>query len=41
VKTVRLRLKTPPKSVEDDLDTLRSQALLATVRAIEPFDQFI
>jgi predicted nucleic acid-binding protein len=41
VKTVRLRLKKPPKSVEDYLDTLRTQGLLATVSAIEPFDQFI
>jgi predicted nucleic acid-binding protein len=41
VKTVRLRLKNPPKSVEDYLDTLRTQGLLATVKAIEPFDQFI
>lgn len=41
VKTVRLRLKNPPKSVDDYLDTLRARGLLATVRAIEPFDQFI
>jgi predicted nucleic acid-binding protein len=41
VKTVRLRLKNPSKSVEDYLDTLRAQGLLATVKAIEPFDQFI
>src|SRR5262249_26774287 len=41
VKTVRLRLKNPPKSVEDYLDTLRAQGLLATVNVIEPFDQFI
>jgi predicted nucleic acid-binding protein len=41
VKTARLRLKNPPKSVEDYLDTLRAQGLLATVKAIEPFDQFI
>jgi predicted nucleic acid-binding protein len=41
VKTVRLRLKRPPKSVEDYLDILRVQGLLATVNAIEPFDQFI
>lgn len=41
VKTVRLRLKNPPKSVEDYLDTLRAQGLLATVGAIAPFDQFI
>jgi predicted nucleic acid-binding protein len=41
VKTVRLRLKHPFKSVEDYLDTLRTQGLLATVRTIEPFNQFI
>ena len=41
VKTVRTRLKNPPKSVDDYLDTLRTQGLLATVKAIEPFDQFI
>jgi len=41
VKTVRLRLKNPPKSVEDYLDTLRAQGLPATVKAIKPFDQFI
>jgi len=41
VRTVRLRLKNPPKSVEDYLDTLRTQGLLATVSAIEPFDKFI
>jgi hypothetical protein len=41
VRTVRLRLRNPPKSVEDYLDTLRTQGLLATVRAIEPFDKFI
>ena len=41
VKTVRLRLKRPPKSIEDYLDILRTQGLLATVKAIEPFDQFI
>lgn len=41
VRTVRLRLKKPPKSVEEYLDILRAQGLLATVSAIEPFDQFI
>jgi hypothetical protein len=41
VRMVRLRLKAPPKSVADYLDTLRAQGLLATVNAIEPFDQFI
>jgi hypothetical protein len=30
-----------PISVQDYLDTLRTQGLLATVRAIEPFDHFI
>ena len=41
VKTVRMRLKNPPRSVQNYLDTLRTQGLLATVKAIEPFDQFI
>jgi predicted nucleic acid-binding protein len=41
VKTVRLRLKKPQKTVEEYLDILRAQGLLAIVRAIEPFDQFI
>jgi predicted nucleic acid-binding protein len=41
VKTVRVRLKNPPKNVEDYLDTLRIQGLLATVKAIEAFDRFI
>ena len=41
VRTVRLRLKRPPKSAEDYLDTLRAQGLLATVNAIEPFKHFI
>jgi predicted nucleic acid-binding protein len=41
VKTVRARLKNPPYSVDEYLDTLRTQGLLATVRMVEPFDQFI
>jgi predicted nucleic acid-binding protein len=41
VRTVRLRLKKPQKTVGEYLDILRAQGLLATVRAIEPFDQFI
>jgi hypothetical protein len=41
VKTVRHRLINPKKSVADYLDTLRAEGLLATVRAIEPFDQFV
>jgi hypothetical protein len=41
VKRVRLRLKNPPQSVADYLDTLHAQGLLATVKAIRPFDQFI
>ena len=41
IRTVRLRLKNPPKSVDDYLDTLRAQGLLATVKEIEPFNQFI
>jgi predicted nucleic acid-binding protein len=41
IKTVRLRLKNPPKSIEEYLDTLRAQGLLATVSEIAAFDQFI
>jgi predicted nucleic acid-binding protein len=41
VKTVRTRLKNPPRSAEDYLDTLRRRGLLATATAIEPFGQFI
>ena len=41
VRTVRLRLKNPPKSAGEYLDTLRVQGLLATVNAIAPFGQFI
>lgn len=41
VRTVRLRLKNPPKSVDEYLDTLRTQGLLATVAEIQLFDQFI
>jgi predicted nucleic acid-binding protein len=41
VQTVRGRLRNPAKSVEEYLDTLRAQGLLATVKAIEPFDRFI
>lgn len=41
VKTVRLRLKNPAKSVDEYLDTLLAQGLLATVSEIAPFDQFI
>ena len=41
VKTVRLRLKNPPKSVDAYLDTLRGQGLLATVSEIAPFASFI
>jgi len=33
VKMVQLRLNSPPKSVEDYLDTLRAQWLLATVKS--------
>jgi hypothetical protein len=40
-RAVRLRLKNPPKSVDDDLDTVRGHGLFATVKAIEPFNQFI
>lgn len=41
VKTVRLRLKNPPKSIDEYLNTLRAHGLLATVSEIAPFDQFI
>jgi hypothetical protein len=41
VRTVRLRLKNPPRSVDDYLDTLRAQRLIATAKAIEPYHQFI
>jgi predicted nucleic acid-binding protein len=41
VRRVRLRLKKPSKAVDEYLDILRAQGLLATVRVIEPFDQFI
>ena len=35
------RLKNLPKSVPDYLDTLRAWGLLATIKASEPFDQFV
>jgi len=41
VRAVRLRLKQPPKSVAEYLDTLRAQGLLATVSEISRFDQLI
>ncbi|MBE0530310.1 MAG: PIN domain-containing protein [Rhodospirillales bacterium] len=41
VKTVRLRLKNPPKTVEEYLDTLQMQELLALVKEIAAYDQFI
>lgn len=41
VKTVRMRLKNPPKSAEEYLDTLRAQGLLATADAIAPFGRQI
>jgi hypothetical protein len=41
VRTVRNRLIKPPKTVDEYLDTLRAQGLLATVNAVAPFDQFI
>jgi len=34
-------LKNPPKSVEDYLDALRAQGLLATIKEMELFDQLI
>ena len=41
IRTVRQRLKNPPRSTADYLDTLRQHGLLATVREIEPFGQLI
>lgn len=41
VRTVRSRLKAPPKSVEEYLHILRGQGLLGTVREIAPFSEFI
>ncbi|MDQ0391693.1 PIN domain-containing protein [Labrys monachus] len=41
VRTVRMRLKKPPRSALDYLDTLRQHGLLATASEIEPFSQFI
>jgi hypothetical protein len=41
VKTARLRLKNPPKTVENYLDTLRAKGQLATVNEIQAFNQFI
>jgi len=41
VRTVRGRLRKPPKSAAEYLDTLRAQGLLATVAEIEAYDQFI
>jgi predicted nucleic acid-binding protein len=41
VRTVRLRLKKPPKSVQEYIDILRTQGLVATVKEIESFDQLI
>ena len=41
VRTVRFRLKSPPKSVEEYLETLREQGLLATASEVSAFSQFI
>lgn len=41
IRTVRGRLRSPPVSVDDYLDTLRAHGLLATVSEIASFDQFI
>ena len=41
VRTVRLRLRNPPKSPEEYLDILRTQGLAGTVRAIAPFSRSI
>lgn len=41
VRTVRLRLRNPPRSVEEYLDTLRTHGLLATVGEIAPYGEFL
>jgi predicted nucleic acid-binding protein len=41
VRTVRLRLKSPPKSAEQYLDILRDQGLLGTVSEIAPYAVFV
>jgi hypothetical protein len=41
VKTVRARLKNPPKSAEDYLETLRAHGLGATVAALAPYARYI
>ena len=41
IKTVRLRLKNPPKSVDDYLGTLRAQGLSVTVGKIVQLGSFI
>ena len=41
VRTVSFRLKSPPKSVEEYLETLREQGLLATASEVSAFSQFI
>jgi hypothetical protein len=41
VRTVRLRLKAPPKSVDEYLDVLRAQGLLGTVAEIAPYESFL
>ena len=41
VRTVRFRLKSPPKSVEEYLDTLRRTGLMATASEVSAFSQFI
>lgn len=40
IKAVRMRLKKNNFTPSEYLDVLRKQGLLATVQAIEPFDQF-
>jgi predicted nucleic acid-binding protein len=41
VKKVRARLKNPPYSVEEYLDTLRKQGLLATAGELEQFKELL
>jgi hypothetical protein len=41
VRKVRARLKNPPYSVDDYLDTLTRQGLMATVSELRKFAAFI
>lgn len=41
LRTTRLRLRNPPKSAEEYLDTLRAQGLHVTAAALAPYDHFM